>query len=306
MRKAVIDIGSNSLLLVVAENLDNEWKSLAETSCVTGLGAGTKTTGSLSVEGRTRTLQALRDAFQEAHRHGAEEVVAAGTMALRIAQDAPEFLHQAERQGTPARILSAEDEARLGFLAVAEDPEFSDATRITIIDPGGHSTEIQTADRTTAGWETRLRKSFAIGALGVIETAAPSESPGPAERFAALTMIDDAIGMDYLPDQSGLVVALGATATNLVSIREKLIGWDPARIHGATLEYEEISRATGWLLGLTLAQRSQIVGIEPGREQTLPIGALILERALFATKADFCRVSVRGWRHALLSHSPTS
>ncbi len=306
MRKAVIDIGSNSLLLAVAEQTENGWVTIAEQSVVTGLGTGTKRTGKLSTAGSAKTLAALREAFDTARHKGAQEIIAAGTMALRIAEDSDQFLHAAAAQSTPATILSAEDEARLGFLAVAEDPTFADAYRITTIDPGGHSTEIQTADRTSKGWKTQLRKSFPVGALGIIETAAPSESPGPAERLAAMAEIDKAIGLDYLPHQHGQVVCLGATATNLVSIREKLVGWDPHRIHGQTLEYEEVSRAAGWLLSLSLNQRQQIIGIEPGRELTLPIGALILERALFAVKADACRVSVRGWRHALFDHTPES
>ena len=79
-----------------------------------------------------------------------------------------------------------------------------------------------------------------------------------------------------------------------------MTSWDPDHVHGAVLDYEEISKAVGWMFRMTDAERAAIVGIEPGREKTLHIGALILERALQVFRAPECRVSVRGWRPALL------
>jgi exopolyphosphatase/guanosine-5'-triphosphate,3'-diphosphate pyrophosphatase len=71
-------------------------------------------------------------------------------------------------------------------------------------------------------------------------------------------------------------------------------------VHGAYLDYEEVSKAVGWMSRMTDAERAAIVGMERGREKTLHLGALILERALHAFRALGTRVSVRGWRHALL------
>jgi exopolyphosphatase / guanosine-5'-triphosphate,3'-diphosphate pyrophosphatase len=97
-----------------------------------------------------------------------------------------------------------------------------------------------------------------------------------------------------------VVVVLGATGTNLISIREALETWQPEKVHGAYLLFEEVSRAVGWLMAMTDQQRRDVRGMELGRERTLHIGALILERFLFALKSEGCCVSVRGWRHALL------
>jgi exopolyphosphatase/guanosine-5'-triphosphate,3'-diphosphate pyrophosphatase len=76
--------------------------------------------------------------------------------------------------------------------------------------------------------------------------------------------------------------------------------WVPERVHGQVLDYEEVGRAVGWMMPMTDAQRAAIVGMERGREKTLHIGALILERFLHALRAPECAVSVRGWRYALL------
>lgn len=302
MRKAIIDVGSNSVLLTVADHTPNGWQIVHETSAVTGLGTGTKRTGLIQPQGAAETLAALRTAFTEAKNLSAESITAAGTMALRIATNAQEFLDQAKDQNTPVQILSGENEALLGFLAVAEDQNLDLSDRITIIDPGGHSTELLTAQKFGDNWKILLKKSFPVGALGLIETHFPTETPNFAERLAAVTAIDDIIGLEYLPHQVGTTVALGATGTNLISIREKLTHWQPELVHGTTLDFEEISRAVGWMCDMTEAERKSIPGLEPGREKTIHIGALILERFMQATHALECRVTVRGWRHALLDH----
>lgn len=302
MRKAVIDVGSNSVLLIVAEKTNDGWIIIQETSAVTGLGTGTKRTGLIQPQGAAETLAALKNAYEKAQELEADSVTAAGTMALRIASNAQEFLTQAAHQNTPVQILSGENEAILGFLAVAEDPSLNLTDRITIIDPGGHSTELLTAQKTNDNWKILFKNSFPVGALGLIETHFPNESPGFPERLAAVAHIDDLIALEYLPHQVGTTIALGATGTNLISIREKLTEWRPDLVHGTTLDFEEISRAVGWMCDMTEAERRAIPGLEPGREKTIHIGALILERFMQATHALECRVSVSGWRHALLDH----
>lgn len=310
MIKAVVDVGSNSVLLLVSELRDGRWLTIYEASRVTGLGTGTKQTGVLSEEGISKTLTALDEMRRDALTHGGVEPLYAVTMAARIARNTPDFLERAQKQGTPVMVLSGEHEAELGFLAVADDPTFLGHDRLSIIDPGGQSTEIVTADRiwhqpagaveATSSWQVRFRKSFPVGALGLRETHLQQPAPDLMARFRASAYLDEMFDLEYGPGESGCVVALGATGTNLISIRERLESWQPERVHGAPLDYEEISRAVGWMMDMTDEERAAIPGIEPGRERTLHIGCLILERGLYALKAESCTVSVRGWRHALL------
>lgn len=305
MTKAVVDVGSNSVLLAVATGHPGAWETVYESTAVTGLGTGTKESGLIGEPGATQTLEALQVAFDTASALGAESVFAGGTMALRIAKNADCFLERAKTQGTPVTVVSGEDEARLGFLAVAEDPAFSNFDTISIIDPGGHSTELVTAFRHNSGWKARFKKSFPIGALGLAESTLDIESPGPAELLAAVDHIDKTLGFSYLPNRAGTAFVLGATGTNLISIRDQLTEWQPERVHGQILDYEEVSRAVGWLCGMTEAERRMLPGLERGRERTIHIGALILERFLQAIAATECRVSVRGWRHAIFDHPLT-
>lgn len=296
MPKAVIDVGSNSVLLLVMEGE----RTLLETSAVTSLGEGTKRTGLLSEEGMVRTLEALKRAFGAARAEGATEIRAAATMAARLATNTPEFQSRAEAQGTPVEVLSGEDEAELGFLAVAEDPTFGGTDRLSIIDVGGQSTELVTALRTESGWDRVFGRSFPIGTLALKDGPLRDESPDGPAVFAASAMIDDLLVEIKHP--GGTPVALGATATNLVTIRDGMAQWEPEKVHGAWLYYGEIGAAVGRLMPMTDAERAALVGMEPGREKTLPAGALILERFLSALKAKGCAVSVRGWRHAMLEN----
>jgi len=168
---------------------------------------------------------------------------------------------------------------------------------------GGHSTEIATSRRDGEGWETEFRKSFSVGTLGLKSTSLKAECPSGPEILSAVVEIDDALGMSYCRGACGDAIALGATGTNLVSLREKLTQWEPDLVHGQWLDYGEISRSVSYLYSLTEEQRARLPGMEAGRGPTLPAGALILERCLNAMGAPGCYVSVRGWRHALLDQA---
>jgi exopolyphosphatase/guanosine-5'-triphosphate,3'-diphosphate pyrophosphatase len=297
MRKAVIDVGSNSVLLLVEEQTGQGWQPVHEATAVTALGEGTKATGLLGEPGMVATLAALRSMFGEAQSLGVQNIRAAATMAARIASNTPEFLARAEAQGTPVSMLAGDEEAELGFRAVASDPVFRGHERVSIVDVGGQSTELVTADK---GTEVRFRRSYPIGSLALKSTVQTDEASDISQVLRAVEVVDETIGMIYLPDQCGRVVVLGATGTNLVTIRDRMTKWQPELVHGQWLDYEEVSKAVGWMMPMTDAERAAIVGMEPGREKTLPAGALILERFLFALRAPGCSVSVRGWRHAML------
>lgn len=301
MKRAAIDIGSNSVLLLVAEHREDGWQPVFESSDVTGLGVGTKETGLLGESGMEHTLVALKHFFAKARELGATDVRAAATMACRLASNTATFQEQAATQGTPFEVLSGEDEARYGFLAVAEDPTFAAYPVKSIVDVGGQSTEIVISE----GSVQTFARSFPVGTLGLRgelerDGASPEGRLSGPEVLGTSRAVDDTFGFSSRPGQAGVAIALGATGTNLVTIRERMTSWEPERVHGQWLDYEEVGRAVGWLCGMTDTERASVPGIEKGRERSLHLGALILERGLFALKVEGCFVSIRGWRHAWL------
>ncbi|MBS1709305.1 MAG: hypothetical protein JSS65_11385 [Armatimonadetes bacterium] len=302
MVRAVVDVGSNSLLLAMGRSYNGALDWFHDESAVTGIGEGTKLSGKLSSVGVEKSLAVLRRFWQTAHAAGAESVWAGATMAVRIADDRDIFLDAAKAQGTPVFVLSGDDEAELGFLSVAEDASLEPSSTVAIIDPGGHSTEVVVARQTGERWEKVFHHSFPFGALSLREKFLVDASPSLPQRLAATAYLDDELESSDIPILEATPVVLGATGTNLVSVRDQLATWQPDKVHGATLLYEEVGRAVGWLCDMDDATRAALVGLERGRERTIHGGALILERVLFALKASACRVSVRGWRHALAAH----
>ncbi|MCW5941667.1 MAG: hypothetical protein KIS66_05515 [Fimbriimonadaceae bacterium] len=302
-RRAVLDVGSNSVLLLVSEQDGARWNVVREATRVTALGEGTKATGLLGESGMTHTLAAIAEFWEAARELGATNIRAFATMAARIATNTPVFLGRAAAQGTPVEVMSGDDEAHYGFSAVANDATFAASTRIAIVDVGGQSTELLLAERESDTWNVRHQRSYPIGTLGLRSGVLRDESPDFAARLNAVVQIDEAIDLSETLPPPVETVALGATGTNLVTIADRATAWEPKRVHGRYLDYTDIGRMAGWLLDMTDAERAALVGIEPGRERSIHIGALILERFLFALKVPGCRVSVRGWRHAVLENS---
>lgn len=292
-------MGSNSVILLVSEFSKGSWNAVIETTAVTALGEGTKSSRLLGERAMTDTLAALRQAFSLAQSEGAVEIEAGVTMAARIATNTPDFLARAQAQATPVRVLSGDEEAELGFLSVAEDPTFKSHRLLAIIDVGGHSTELVVAERSDP-WVTHFRKSYPIGTLALRGGLLQEETPSGLDILRASKEIDDLIGMSSLPGLNLYAVVLGATGTNLITIRDRMTEWDPNRVHGAYLDFEEVSKAVGWLSTLTDHERALVPGMEKGREKTIHLGSLILERFLHSLRVLGCGVSVRGWRHALL------
>ena len=288
------------MLLLVAEFDGSDWSAVFESSEVTGLGTGLGSGGELQPESMSRTLDAIGEAYKRAAGLGAAKVIAAGTMALRIASNTSEFCEKAAAQGTPVEVISGEREAELGLRCVLEDPAFASHHCISVVDPGGPSTEIVIARRDGDSWKTLSSTSYEVGALGLCEEVLGYDSPDGGQRLAATAQIDSVLTAQPPASEPSIAVTLGATGTNLVAMREKMTEWDAERVHGAYLSYLEIGGAVGSLCDMTAAERSQLPGLEKGREHTIHAGALILERCLYLLHVEGCFVSTRGWRHALL------
>ena len=151
MRLAAIDIGTNSVKLLVADADDAGALSIVtEAAEVTRLGAGVDKTGQLNADAVSRTLDTVTRFAAEARAQGAARVLAAGTSALRDAANGAEFLAQAWAQaGVEIEIITGEREAALAFAAITSDPQLPipKGYPLFVFDIGGGSTELITGDR---------------------------------------------------------------------------------------------------------------------------------------------------------------
>ena len=182
-RYAAIDVGTNTVLLLVAEQTTSGFSPVAERSAITRLGKGVDANRRLAPEAMERTLEALGRFAAEARSLGAVDVVVSATSAARDAQNGAEFLAAARaRAGVDVEILSGDEEARLSYLAVATDFAAEAAGReLVAIDIGGGSTEFIFGTEHSVRFHTSLN----VGSVRLTERYLRSDPPAEEELARA-------------------------------------------------------------------------------------------------------------------------
>ena len=300
MRVGVLDIGSNSVLLLVGERTDAGWRVVTDQTRVTRLGEGFGAARLLQPEAIERTLRAVDEYLAQCRALRVERVVAVATAVVREAVN-PDAILQPLRDRLPddavLRVLSEADEARLSYLSVALDETLGvGAAQLAVLDIGGGSVEVALGQ----GAQVQAWRSFPVGAGRVREAYMPSDPPSPREVLAATRALDEAFApLRELP-QPDRVVSIGGTGVNLATLALGLTAFDPAPVHGVWFGDETPAALLERLLRLSDAERRALPGIEPDRAPLLHVGALILERALFALRREEVQISTRGLRYGIL------
>ena len=298
-RFAAVDVGSNSVKLLVAERgPDGAWVPLSQRTEVTRLGRGVDQTGALAPERMAATLEAVTSLVSEARSLGARDVAAVGTSAARDARNGAEFLSQLKAAtGLELEILSGDDEARLCFLAVQHDFGRQGNRPVVAVDVGGGSTEIIYG---TPEGTVQFRHSFDVGSVRLTERHVRTH-PVPSDQARALR---DEVTRTFAalppPPADARVVGVSGTPTTLYAALEGIEPYDPDRVHGAEMTTAALLGFAERLAGLTVEQRIRTYRIHPGRADVLCAGAWILGGALDRLGANTCVVSDRGVRWGLL------
>jgi exopolyphosphatase / guanosine-5'-triphosphate,3'-diphosphate pyrophosphatase len=278
-RVAVVDLGTNSTRLLVAEVRDGAVHELVRRTTVTRLGEGVDATGRLSDAATDRvrdTLAAYRDLIDD---QGADQVVAVATSAMREAENGAAFRDEIrERFGIDARTISGDEEARLTFLgATAGRP--SDAETL-VIDIGGGSTEYVVGQ---AGGEPGFHVSTRMGSVRHTERHLHHDPPTAAE-LQELAEDARAIVRREVPaevrERVELGIAVAGTATSLAAIDQRLDPYDPAKVQGYRLGVDACRRIVDQLAALTVEERRRVTGLQPDRAPSIVAGAVILLQSM--------------------------
>jgi exopolyphosphatase/guanosine-5'-triphosphate,3'-diphosphate pyrophosphatase len=290
MRVAVIDIGTNSTRLLVAEVEDGRIAELDRRTAVTRLGEGVEASGRLSdaaIARVTGTLAAYRDAID---RLGGERVVAVATSAMRDADNGPAFRDEIRRRfDIDARTISGDEEARLTFLGATAGRATGPET--LVIDIGGGSTEYVTGQ---PGGDPGFHVSTRMGSVRHSERHLHSDPPTAAE-LAALAEDASAVVEGDVPTEvrtrveGGIAVA--GTATSLAAIDQELDPYDPDKVHGYRLSRASCEQLVARLAALPLAERRQVPGLHPDRAPTIVAGAGILLESIRSFDLDEVEIS---------------
>ncbi|RJS25834.1 Ppx/GppA family phosphatase [Corallococcus sp. H22C18031201] len=302
-RFATIDVGTNSVLLLVAERApDGRFEPVLERAEITRLGRGVDQSRRLSPEGMEATLEVLTRFADEARALGAEGIAVSATSAARDAQNGAEFLEAArQRAGITVEIISGALEAQLSFAAVYSDFATDAAGPLLVVDIGGGSTEFIFGNR--AG-TVEFRHSYDVGAVRLTERFVHADPMTAEDRARIETSLRETFAAHPHPPAppGSVLVGVAGTVTTLYAIQHAIDPYDAARVHGGTLSLGELKALADRLCQLSLEERRKLPGLQPKRADVIPAGALILLEAVKALGLDGCRVSDRGLRWGLLAH----
>ncbi len=299
MKVATIDIGTNSVLLLIAERRDGVLVPLLERATITRLGQNVDATRRLLPEAVERTLSCLASYAEELRAFGVERLEAVGTSAMRDAAGGSEFIQTAERLlGERPRVISGDEEAELTFHGALSGLGLDGA--VSVFDVGGGSTEVISGRAGSKPSFTR-GKSFDIGSVRLFERHVRSDPPRKHELERARDDIRAALGTVEPPAASSGITLVGVagTVTTLAAIELGLDDYDPARVHGARLGRSSVAALADQLAALSLAERQALAGLEPKRADVIVVGAAIVREVLDWSGSSELVVSDRGVRWGL-------
>jgi exopolyphosphatase / guanosine-5'-triphosphate,3'-diphosphate pyrophosphatase len=280
VRRACIDIGSNTTRLLVAECSGERLLEVHQERAFTLTGRGLQQHGTISEAKIDEVAAVVAGQLRRARELGAADVRAVATAAIRRASNGPALVQAIhERCGLGVEILSAEEEARLAFVGAARTLGHVPSGALGVVDVGGGSSELvvgMAPDRIS--WSA----SFAVGSADLADACLRSDPPSDAELSEARARVDGATKGLEVP-HAVEAVAVGGSATSL------------RRLAGPRLDSEVFTRLLRLLTSDRAAEIARRFGLDRERVRLLPAGLLILQAAseLFGATLQIGRGGIR-------------
>jgi exopolyphosphatase/guanosine-5'-triphosphate,3'-diphosphate pyrophosphatase len=285
-RVAVIDVGTNSARLLVADVGGGRVSPVERRSTVTRLGRGVDLSGRLSAEAIEDACAAIGNYVAVLGELEAEVVEAIATSAVRDAANGSAFVAELrERFALSARVLDGEEEARLTYLGATSEQVPTEPT--LVIDIGGGSTELIVG----TGAEISFHTSLQAGVVRHTERHIASDPPTAIELEALAGDVRGLIEAAAGSAEANAGIAVAGTPTSLAAIELQLEPYDPARVHGHVLALPAIQRMLSQLASAPLSERVGITGMHADRAPTIVAGVVILVEAMRAFGLDRIEVS---------------
>jgi len=298
-RKAVIDIGTNSIKLYVAElGPDGSLATVIDKNNIARLGEGMDEERTLQQEAIRRNAEAVAEFADLAKSNGAGEIVAVGTMALRTAKNAKDFIDAVrDLSGIEVRVIPGEEEAEFAYLAVLSGIGAS-VERLAVCDVGGGSTEFIFGGQ--AGIDRRF--SINLGAVKVSADYLSSDPPSSKEVEDAISYVLDVLKENGVNDNMPVdkLVGIGGTITSMGAVKFKMEKYDPDVIQGSILTRDDVDSLIALFRSVPLDERRSIIGLQPKRAEVIIGGACIVRGIMESLGIDELTMSDRGLRHGLM------
>jgi len=295
-RVASIDIGTNTILLLIAEVDKGRINALFEMETVVRLGEGVQKNGILLKEAMERGLRTLSQYLGWCREREVPKIFTVGTSALREAKNSADFIKLVKEElDLSIEVISGEEEAQLSHFAVARDlRELKEP--ILVVDIGGGSTEF------ILGKEEQISQwvSLPLGSVRLTEEFLLS---GPVEEQEWETMsrkIRELLVSIPYPQEPFTMVAVGGTATTLASVEQGLEDFVAEKIHRFLLRKEALKNQLLLYRSKTIEERKKIPGLLIARADVILAGGAILYLAMEGLKCRSALVSCHGVRYGLL------
>jgi len=309
---AGIDIGTNTIRLLVTETSDTTHRELYSGRTITRLGQQLDRTGMLAPEAQERSLKAIEAFSQIIGRHSVDRMAAVGTSALRNASNAAEFITAVQnRAGIEVTVITGDDEAKLTLLGMRralsqgkrseEDPLAS----ALVIDIGGGSTELIAIVQ----GRVETMRSIPLGAVYLTESFLRNDPPLREEVDSLRRVVRKELdawereafhGRNVRASSLATVAGTAGTITTLAAMDQALAEYDPARINGYILTRASVDRLVNTLSVSTLDARRTIAGLESGREDIILAGAIVAQEIMGRCGARQMLVSDWGLREGIV------
>ena len=289
VRVAIIDIGTNSTRLLVADVTDNRVTEVERHSKVTGLGRGVDHSGQLSTEGIEAVCITIGEYVETIEALDVATISVIATSAVRDAENGSAFAAELrERFGLSTQVIDGDEEAHLTYLGCVS--ERTGGENLLVVDIGGGSTEIIIG----RGHEPDFHTSLQAGVVRHTERFLTSDPPDAAqlEKMAGdiKKLIADAV-RDQDPGPVESAVAVAGTPTSLASINLELDPYDPLAVEGHRLPLTTIQWWLSRLASVPLAERKLCVGLHPDRAGAIVAGIVVLIEVMRAFDLDEIEVS---------------
>jgi exopolyphosphatase / guanosine-5'-triphosphate,3'-diphosphate pyrophosphatase len=287
-RVATVDMGTNSIRLLVGPPAGAGVAEVARDMVITRLGRGVDRTGRLDRNAVERTMDVLDRYVRRARALGAERIRVAATSAVRDVGDRRVLEDEVARiAGVRLEVLTGQDEARLSFLGATTALEV--ARPVVVFDIGGGSTEL------AAGADQVERAvSVDVGSVRITERVGPADPPSDDDLAAMQRLASDGLApaeQVVSPQTDQSLVGVAGTTTTVQALALGLDRYDAQAIHGTVLQASEARGVLDDLARMTVAQRRGLPVMPPGREDVIVAGAVILLEILGRWRAPECVVS---------------
>lgn len=303
---AVIDVGTNTLILLIARVKGKQIEVLHDEAVVTRLGQGLTENHFFLSDAMKRSRETICAFKKTCDAKKVKKIYAVGTAACRIAANTQVFIDSVkEACGIVIKVITGDEEAELSFKAVLKDFSQKDK-KIIAVDIGGGSTEIITGPVNAKKLSPETAISLPLGSVRLTEQFVTND-PIPEEQFKRLhTSIRNDLA-DELDDfysepidpKKYVLVATAGTATTLAALDRKVKKYDPTKIHGKPLKQANLEAIIQQLIPLKVQDRQKLPGMEPLRADVILAGALLLLEILKFFKKDEAIISDRGLRYGV-------